>query len=66
MSMSSELVRTLLERAGLKPTPEQVETTADIYNALADRLAQFPNAELENIEPHSIQPTRKPKSIRRS
>jgi hypothetical protein len=66
MSMSAELVRTLLERAGLKPTPEQVETTADIYNALADRLAQFPNAELENIEPHSIQPTRKPKSTRRS
>ena len=66
MSMSSELVRTLLERAGLKPTPEQVDTTADIYNALADRLAQFPNAELENIEPHSIQPTREPEKSDRS
>ena len=65
MAMSPDLARTLLERAGLKPTDDQVENTASVYNALAERLATMPEAKLESVEPHQIQPTRKPGGRRR-
>ena len=65
MAMSPDLVRTLLERAGLKPSQDQVETATNEYNALAERLAQMPESKLESVEPHTIQPTRRPGGSRR-
>lgn len=65
MAMTPELARTLLERAGLKPTDDQAESTANVYNALAERLATMPEANLEAVEPHQIQPTRRPGGRRR-
>ena len=59
LSSPSGAVRLMLKQAGLKPNPEQMETTKRLYQALAERLARVPAGVLENVEPDYIQPLRR-------
>ena len=42
LSSPSGAVRLMLKQAGLKPNPEQMETTKRLYQALAERLGRWP------------------------
>lgn len=63
--LTQDMVKRQLEGAGLKPTPQQVEGTTNLYNILDDQLAKVSPKTLERTEPHYIQPTRRAPQRRR-
>lgn len=60
MPLNKETVKILLEQAGILPSADQVEATTILHNLLDEQLAKAPGELTENIEPHYIQPARRP------
>ena len=54
MAVPENIIQSLLEEAGLKPTAQQVEETTRLYNTLTEQLERTPAGSLENIEPQYI------------
>ena len=59
MTLNNDVVRQLLEKAGLKPTDDQVNSTTSVYNVLHEQLKKVNDSELRFIEPEYIRPARR-------
>jgi hypothetical protein len=58
MTLNNDLVRQLLEKAGLTPTDDQIASTTAVYNVLHEQLKKVNDSELKFIEPGYIRPAR--------
>ena len=59
MTLKNDVVRQLLEKAGLKPTDDQVNSTTSVYNVLHEQLKKVNDSKLKFIEPEYIRPARR-------
>jgi len=59
MTLNNDVVKQLLEKAGLTPTDDQVDSTTKVYNVLDEQLKQVNANDLKFIEPEYIRPTRR-------
>ncbi|MBI4312179.1 MAG: hypothetical protein HY681_10415 [Chloroflexi bacterium] len=59
MALNKGAIQSLLREAGLKPTPEEVETTTQLHEALAKQLSKASTEGLSHVEPDYIQPMRR-------
>ena len=59
MTLKNDVVRQLLQKAGLKPTDDQVNSTTSVYNVLHEQLKKVNDSELRFIEPEYIRPGRR-------
>ena len=55
-----DLAKQLLEQAGFDPPQEWVDSTVRLYDTLDTQLEAVPESALETVEPHYIQPVRRP------
>jgi len=59
MTLNNDVVRQLLEKAGLTPTDDEVNSTTAVYNVLHEQLKKVNDSDLKFVEPEYIRPARK-------
>ena len=58
MTLTKNMIKNLLDNAGVKYNELEADITTGLYNLLDDQLHNIPAESLGNIEPNYIQPTR--------